>query len=249
LGRRTLQKDHRCLAALLQAGMSVLDIGCGTGAITSGIAKAVAPDGRVVGLDRDEGLLRLARKEHAEIVNLRFERGDAKDLQYTADFDIVTAARTLQWIAEPGDAVRSMTAAAKPSGKLVVLDYSHARNEWKPGPPREFRRFYDAFLAWRQANQWDNEMADHLPGLFERGGLTEIASHVQDEVVERGHADFDERTALWSEVIENVGLTIANAGFCTEAEVSSARESYAPWVRTTLARQTLAMRAVTARVS
>jgi SAM-dependent methyltransferase len=254
LGRRTLQRDHRSLAAMLKPGMFVLDVGCGTGAITAGIATAVGPDGRAVGLDRDEGLLDLARNAHAGIANVLFETGDATNLRYSAEFDIVTGARILQWIATPEKAVQSMKRATKPGGAVLVLDYSHLHNAWEPEPPREFRRFYEAFLAWRQANDWDNEIAHHLPDLFAGAGMIEIhgrgaiGSRVEDEVADRGDADFEERTALWSEVIENVGCTIAEAGFCTKQQVAIARECYAPWAKTTLTKQTLVMRAVSARV-
>src|ERR1019366_3444221 len=165
LNRRTLQNDHRYLATLLRPGLSVLDVGFGTGAITVGIAAAVGPEGSVVGVDRDEDLLARAREEHTAIPNLRFEHGDATSLTFKEQFDIVTAARTLQWIADPGLAVRRMKAAAKPGGLVVVLDYNLAANEWEPDPPAAFRDFYQAFLDWREANHWDNKMADHLPGL------------------------------------------------------------------------------------
>jgi ubiquinone/menaquinone biosynthesis C-methylase UbiE len=248
LGRRTLERDHRFLAGLLRPGMSVLDAGCGTGAITSGIARVVGPDGLVVGVDRDEGNLSIARQEHTALANLRFEHGDATELRHGARFDIVTAARTLQWIAQPGRAVISMKQATRHGGLVVVLDYSHAKNGWEPDPPREFRLFYSAFLAWRQANQWDNEMADHLPALFRKAGLIDVESHVRDEVVERGDSDFAERTALWAEVIDNVGGLIAQGGFCTETQIIDAREQYGPWVKTELTRQTLAMSTVVGRV-
>jgi len=226
----------------------VLDVGCGTGAITSGIAKAVGPQGHVIGVDRDAGLLEIARREHGNLPNLRFEFGDATNLGFRSQFDIVTAARTLQWIPEPGLAVLKMTQAAKPAGMLVVLDYNHTQNQWEPEPPAEFRHFYRAFLAWRQANQWDNEIADHLPELFRSAGLVEIESHIQDEVVERGEQEFTERTALWSEVIKNVGEQIAKAGFCTESQLLGARERYDSWVKMHLARQTLTMRTVTGSI-
>src|ERR1051326_6177360 len=96
LGRRTLERDHRCLAELLRPGLSVLDIGCGTGAITAGVAKAVGPHGHVVGIDRDEALLKIARTEHARLPNIRFKLGDVTALTSCTQFDIVSAARTLQ---------------------------------------------------------------------------------------------------------------------------------------------------------
>ena len=43
LDARSLGEDHAVLAALLRPGMTVLDVGCGTGAITRGIARAVSP--------------------------------------------------------------------------------------------------------------------------------------------------------------------------------------------------------------
>ncbi len=64
LSRPTLERDHRSLAKLLQPGMSVLDVGCGTGAIIAGIAQAVGPSGRVVGMDKiNAGFLRRSDAE------------------------------------------------------------------------------------------------------------------------------------------------------------------------------------------
>lgn len=233
------------LPCRIAAARALLDIGCGAGSITAGVAKAVGPDGRGIGIDRDEVLLELARTEHVSIPNLRFEYGDVTTLTYCAQFDIVNAARTLQWIAEPALAISKMKQAAKPSGLVVVLDYNHTRNEWEPDPPGEFKLFYNAFLAWRSTNGWDNEMADHLHDLFRSAGLVEVKSQVQDDVVERGGPDFAEGAALWSDVIESVGGQIVAAGFCTKHELEAARECYDLWARRALSKQTLAMRAVT----
>ncbi|HEX4032685.1 MAG TPA: methyltransferase domain-containing protein [Terracidiphilus sp.] len=243
LGWRTLEKDHRCLAELLRPGFSVLDVGCGTGAITAGIARAVKPEGHVVGVDRDEGLLEIARTEHAEIKNLQFNCGDATALKFRAQFDIVTSARVLQWIAEPRLAIENMRQAAKGGGVVVVLDYNHTQNQWEPEPPPEFRVCYDAFLAWRRANGWDNEMADHLPELFRSAGLASISSCAQDEVVKRGEPEFAWQSYLWTGTLQHVAEQLVAAGFCTEAQLQIAREVYDPWVRTELVQQTLAMRA------
>jgi SAM-dependent methyltransferase len=234
---------------LLRPGLAVLDVGCGTGAITAGIAKAVGASGYVIGIDRDEALLARARREHGTLPNLRFQCGDVLALSFHAQFDIVTAARTLQWVAEPALAISKMKQAARPAGVLVVLDYDHASNRWEPDPPREFKQFYGAFLRWRQANGWDNEMASHLPELFRSAGLVNVRSRVQDEAIERGGPDFDERAGLWSEVIENVGEQLAKAGFCTESQLREARERYNSWVKTDMVKQSLAMRATTGTVA
>lgn len=233
---------------MLRPGLSVLDAGCGTGAITAGIAKAVGPNGRVVGIDRDDVLLEIARTEHSMLPNLRFQCSDVTTFSADAEFDIVTAARTLQWIADPALALSQMKQAAKSLGLLVVLDYNHSCNEWEPDPPAEFKSFYNAFLAWRETNGWDNEMANHLPDLFRSAGLTDVRTSGQDEVVERGDPEFAGQAALWVEVIETLGRQLVTAGFITESQSRQAWECYGAWSDTTLRKQTLAMRAVTGRV-
>lgn len=243
LGWRTLEQDHRCLAELLGPGLSVLDIGCGTGAITAGIARAVEPGGYALGIDRDEVLLDGARTEHSAIENLQFERGDATALNIHARFDVVTSARALQWIADPRLALENMKKAAKSGGLVVVLDYNHTQNQWDPEPPSEFRACYQAFLAWRQANGWDNEMADHLPELFQSVGLTNVVSRAQNEVVQRDDPGFAMRSSLWTETLEHLGGKLVAAALCTQLELEEAREKYGSWVRTTLVKQTLALRA------
>lgn len=221
----------------------MLDVGCGTGAITADIAQAVKPEGYVVGVDRDETLLDMARTEHAGIENLQFERRDATALKFLAQFDIVTSARALQWIAEPHLAVENMRQAAKCGGVVVILDYNHTQNKWEPEPPPEFKVCYGAFLAWRQANGWDNEMADHLPELFRLTGLTGVRSSAQDEVVKRGDPEFEKLSFLWSGTLRHLAGQLVAAGFCTVSQLEKACERYETWARTGLVKQTLAMQA------
>lgn len=247
LNRRTLDRDHRTLANLLRPGMTVLDIGCGTGAITVGIAKTVGPNGNVLGIDRDSEQIDAARQAHAGIPNLRFEEADALSMSYEARFDVVNAARTLQWLSRPAEAIARMKRAAKPGGCVVALDYNHDANAWEPEPPPEFRRFYQALLDWREANGWDNSMADHLPDLFGAAGIAEVQVHIEDEIAQRGDPDFFDAAGIWGHVVETLGPQIAAAGFLAEDECRKAQEVAGTWVRDTLRMQRLALRAVVGR--
>ena len=226
--------------------MSVLDVGCGTGAITKGIAEAVGPGGLVVGIDQDRGLLDRAQAHCDAYPNLRFEQADATRLDYDGRFDVVTAARTLQWVAEAGAALERMARAARPGGQVLVLDYNHVLNSWEPEPPAQFARFYALFLEWRASNGWDNEMASHCPRLFEQAGLEQIRSDAQDDVAVRTDDDFDEKTAIWIQVIDNLGPTLQRAQVCDADLLDGARASYDEWRRTCLLRQTLSMGATVA---
>lgn len=228
---------------MLRPGMSVLDVGCGTGAITFGIAKAVGPDARVIGVDRDAVLIENARKDYS-LSNLEFQIGDAASLTYRAGFDIATAARTLQWISDPADALATMMAAVKPGGAIVILDYNHVANSWEPEPPLAFREFYRAFLAWRDANHWDNQMADHLPALMRDAGLDNIETYNQDEVILRSDPDHERHFDVWRYVIESLGGQLINTGFLTPDQLRAAADEFKPWVANELMQQTMVMRTV-----
>lgn len=190
-----------------------------------------------MGLDRDESLLRIGREEYAGIANLRFESGDLLSLTDESRFDIVSAARVLQWIREPS--FTALVRALKPGGRLVALDYNHEDNAWDPDPPAEFRRFYQAFLDWRRANGWDNRMAGRLAALFASAGLSDIEVHVDDEIACRGEAGFNEASTIWTYVIQSIGPR-----FLGEAELALVAESYSTWSATALHKQTLVLRTV-----
>lgn len=245
LNRRTLECDHAGLVPFLQPGLFVLDVGCGTGAIARGIAEAVGPQGRVVGVDRDKALLDCARRDHSHIANLTFRHADALALPFDSEFDVVTSARTLQWISRPIDAIGQMRNAVKPGGRVVVLDYNHAANTWDPEPPTAFRTFYSAFLQWREANGWDNSMADRLPGLFQACGLTDIRSNVQDEVSPRATETFAHAAFIWAHAAESLGPLLVTAGFLTEEQRADAERTYRAFVNDGLRQQTLSLRTVT----
>src|ERR1017187_4952313 len=89
LNRRTLQRDHPYLARVLRTGMEILDVGCGTGAITADIAKAVGPDGMALGIDRDDASLVVAVQQYGGMGNLRFEGASAQMRAILAGLDRV----------------------------------------------------------------------------------------------------------------------------------------------------------------
>ena len=197
-----------------------------------------------MGIDRDTALLAIARQEFQALGNLRFQNGDALSLPFENAFDVVTAARALQWISRPDLAIRQMRRAAKAGGQIMALDYNHEDNAWEPTAPFEFLRFYRACLDWRTANHWTNQMGVRLPDLFDAAGIGEIRMHLSDETVERGHSDFSAAATIWSHVIETIGPQIVASGFLSEPERLSAACSYGDYVQNGLNRQTLCMRTV-----
>ena len=247
LNRRSLATAHRHLAGLLRPGLVVLDVGCGTGAITRGIAEAVAPAGRVVGVDINAGLIDEARRTHGDVAGLSFELADIEALPFQRTFDVVTAARVLQWLAHPDTALRHMAQAAKPGGRNVVLDYNHEKIIWKPEPPESVRRFYSAFLHWRAEARLDNAIADHLSTMFVNAGLRDIVVSPQHELTHRSDPDFATRIGIWAEVAASRGHQLVADGAIIEAERAEAEADYRDWIRNSAEAQVLYLLAVDGR--
>ena len=62
LDERTIENDNRNLLGLLKKDIRVLDVGCGSGAITHDIARRIAPGGHATGIDISEDLIAVAKK-------------------------------------------------------------------------------------------------------------------------------------------------------------------------------------------
>src|ERR1035438_2059398 len=67
-----------------RAGSTVIDVGCGCGATTIEIARAVGPSGRVVGIDVSSPMLALARERLRKFANTTCLVGDAAELPLLA---------------------------------------------------------------------------------------------------------------------------------------------------------------------
>lgn len=134
---RTVENSAAYLIPHLTPGRAVLDIGCGPGTITHGLAERVAP-GRVVGIDREGGPLDAAARAAAEqgLSNLSFTVGDAYALDFAdRSFDVVHAHQVLQHLTDPVAALVEMRRVCRPGGVVAVRDADYAAMTWHPAAP------------------------------------------------------------------------------------------------------------------
>jgi SAM-dependent methyltransferase len=106
-------------------GEAVLDVGCGTGATTAELARAVGPQGRVLGVDIGAELVAAARAQ--KLANARFEVGDAATWPFDASFDLVFSRFGVMFFGDPVMAFKNLRRALRPAGRLVFL-------AWRTGP-------------------------------------------------------------------------------------------------------------------
>jgi ubiquinone/menaquinone biosynthesis C-methylase UbiE len=103
--------------------MSCLDVGCGGGDVTLKMAALVGAEGNVVGVDRDEAILRLAGQEaERRGLSVTFRRLDAEELTEQSAYDLVFARYLLSHLPRPQRAVEAMVRALRPGGRLVLED-------------------------------------------------------------------------------------------------------------------------------
>lgn len=104
------------LLALLEPadGERILDVGCGTGQLTSAIADSGAT---VVGFDASPSMIESAR---INFPNLEVLVADAAEFSFDQPFDAVFSNAALHWVKRADDAARSIAGALKPGGRFVA---------------------------------------------------------------------------------------------------------------------------------
>lgn len=227
---RTVERDFATLIPILTPGLTVLDVGCGTGAISSGIASYVGPEGFVTGIDNTAAFIDSGKDTYGEINNLELIHADLFDWNSDTKFDLIVSARVLQWLSNPVDALIRMKALLKPGGMVSILDYNHEALAWEPMPPQSMLAFYDSFLRWRADAGMNNHIADDLEGYLSEAGFHSVEVLNADETYRKGDANFEARLGIWSKV---AGLKqISDEGWIDDAQRLKAIEEYDRWIET-----------------
>jgi SAM-dependent methyltransferase len=105
-------------AAGIRPGHAVLDVACGTGALTLAAAEAVGPEGRVTGLDANPGMLAVARAKPAPV---DWVEGRAEALPFEGErFDAVVSQFGLMFFDDKPKALAEMMRVLRPGGRLAV---------------------------------------------------------------------------------------------------------------------------------
>lgn len=172
MARRSVETHAQFLFPYLKHGIGLLDIGCGPGTISVGLAKAVAP-GDVIAVDSGTSQIEEARKRASDagLSNLRFQCESVYSLPFKdGGFDVVFAHAVFEHLKEPVSALHEIRRVLKPGG-LVAL----RSPDWggfiiapeTPGLSAAIQRYTDI----QASNGGDTRVGRKFPGLLRSAGL------------------------------------------------------------------------------
>jgi len=122
-----------------KSGMKVVDVCCGTGKLSQELAKAVAPEGQVVGIDFSEKMLEEGRKNLEQspyIRNITLLQGDAMNITFERNtFDGATIGWGLRNLPDVRQGIQELVRIVKPGSMVVSIDMG------KPNVPG-FKQLY-----------------------------------------------------------------------------------------------------------
>lgn len=170
---RTVASSAAYLAPHLRAGMNVLDVGCGPGSITAGLADLVAP-GSVVGMDSSADVVTQATEAYADATNVEFREGTIYGLDMPDEsFDVVHAHQVLQHLADPVAALRELRRVVRPGGVVAVREADYGAMAWHPAVEEldEWRHVYGRLA---RGNHGEPDAGRRLPGWASTAGFAEV---------------------------------------------------------------------------
>jgi ubiquinone/menaquinone biosynthesis C-methylase UbiE len=166
----------------LRPDMVVLDCGCGQATISIGLAEAVAA-GRVIGVDRDEESLAVARRDAASIkrVNLVCVAADGRSLPFPdAAFDAVLCHSMLEMLDNPASVVAELRRVTKRGGVVGAASVDYGGLIFGGEQTTSPHRFYDIRQQlWRAAGIADPNMGRNLRGLFQKAGFARVEAFAE----------------------------------------------------------------------
>ncbi|MCY3576232.1 MAG: methyltransferase domain-containing protein [bacterium] len=227
--RRTAETCAAFLLPRLRPDAEVLDIGCGSGTITIGLARRA---GRVVGLDLSADVVDTARA-HADdcgLSNASFEVGSVYELPWDdASFDVVYAHQVLQHLSDPVRALREARRVLRPGGLVAVRDSDYETMVHAPVFPA-IERWRDLYHQVASANGGEADAGRYLLSWVAEAGFTDIEATASTTA----HTDHEGRT-VWGEmwavrvIDSDFAEHAVGNGFATRDELQEISEAFSQW--------------------
>lgn len=197
-----------------------IDIGCGTGVLTSTVLERCDPS-EVVGIDSAPAFLEIARARSSD-PRVSFKQGDAQALaEEDGGFDVAVSGLVLNFVPDKQAMAREMRRAVRPGGTAALYVWDYA------GHMQIMRTFFDVATAFDPtASQFDDGVKAPicrprpLAELFEQTGFTDVDVTALD--IPAGFANFDD---YWTPFLGGTGSAPKYCASLDEARRERLREA------------------------
>lgn len=146
--------DAALLVLSLKQGMTVADVGAGTGYFSVPLARAIGPSGKLFAVDLQPEMLEFLKdklRQRDMPANLQLLRGTAEETGVPeSSCDLVFLANVWHELENHHQVVREAARIAKREGRLAILDWRPDRDR-PPGPPIEHRLRMEQVIATLEA--------------------------------------------------------------------------------------------------
>jgi ubiquinone/menaquinone biosynthesis C-methylase UbiE len=222
----------------LSGKIEIADIGCGSGEITSRLAR-LYPDAGVLGVDILGSALAQARQRYDHLSpRVRFEQGDAFALTLPANTcDLVVCRHLTQSVPEPRRVLAELHRVCKHGGWLHVLSEDYGMLHMPLGKLDPDRLWRDGSMQYAKATGTDNRVGRHTWAYLHELGLEELrVDYVVVDTVRVPRATFAAILQSWADGYADVlsqksELTAYESHALFEQIIASIRDpdSYAVW--------------------
>jgi len=228
---RTADQQAAFVLPYLRPGMNLLDVGCGPGTITLGLAQAVAP-GHVTGIDHDSVHIEAARALAVErgVTNVTFRTGDALSLPFEdGTFDAAFENDVFTHLAQNAVQVaREVYRVLKPGGFLAARDVDADAVVWGnlSDPIKQLDKL---MIAWQQSRGSDITLGKRLPAILREAGFSSTIKSVSADTKGKPE-DVHSHAEITISLLDGpFGRDIVGNGWADKPTVEHLKESILEW--------------------
>lgn len=184
-------------------GMRILDVGCGPGSITVGLARELAP-GKVTGIDIEASQISIAEElaRNKEQQNCDFKVASIYELPFDdAEFDAVYGHTILMQFKDLNPVLSELRRVLKPGGLISFREIDFGANLYYP----EDSVFSELMTVFRESiahNQGNPDIGRSLSSSLSNTGFSiqeTFASYAQSPTEEAKKGMYGAMTALWEQ--------------------------------------------------
>ncbi len=164
---------------------AILDLGCGTGAVTRRIASKAPASTITTGVDISQTLLDVARKKSDD--SIQWKHYEGKTLPFPDEsMDLVILHTLLTHVPDPVETLKEAKRVLSPSGKIIIFDADYASTTYAIN---DFHKGREIDLKLLSAVVHNINVCRAMPTHISNAGLT-LDDHTGHIIAEAGKGDF-----------------------------------------------------------